>query len=100
MDLKTIDFRQNKSFIKAARATRWLLQPWFRFLSSLLVILGFILFLNVYQNEDANLIAGPVALSIFFFMLLKFSGSYFRRLELRNVCQKSLGNNVSIFECT
>lgn len=100
MDLKTIDFRQNRSFIKAARATRWLLQPWFRFLSYLLVILGFILFLSLYQNEDADLIAGPIALSIFFFMLLKFSGSYFRKLELRNVCQKSLRNNVSIFECT
>jgi len=33
-------------------------------------------------------------------MLLKFSGSYFKRLELKNVYRQPLGNNIAVFEGT
>jgi len=100
MDLQNLDFRKNRSYIKAARAAQWLLRSWSRFLLSLSVLVGFILFVLAFQSEDAYISAGPIAIAIFLFMLLKFSGSYFKQLELKNVYKQPLGNNISVFEGT
>ncbi|MCX6737163.1 MAG: AAA family ATPase [Candidatus Parcubacteria bacterium] len=100
MDLKNLDFKQNRSYIKAARAAHWLLLPWLRFVLYFLVLLGLILFQIAFKTEGANIPAGTIALALFLLMLLKFSASYFRKLELKNVYKPSTGKNVSIFECT
>ena len=100
MDLQNLDWNGNRSYIKAARAARLLLRPWLRFLLILIVFLGFSLFVLAYQNEDANISAGPIAIAVVLFMILKFSGSYFRQLELKNVYSQSLSDHASVFTVT
>ncbi len=100
MDLNNLDFEQNRSYIKAARAAHWLLQPWLRFVLYFLVLLGLILFQIAFKTEGVNIPAGTIALAIFILMLLKFSASYFRKLELKNVYKPLAGDTISIFGCT